>query len=41
MSRVSRPAAPGPEWLVVLSVAGRDAALTAVAVLLTVGDVIA
>jgi membrane-associated phospholipid phosphatase len=37
MSRMSWPAAPGPERLVLLSAPGRDAALTAVAVLLTVG----
>ena len=37
MSRMSWPAAPGPERLVLLSAPGRDAAVTAVAVLLTVG----
>jgi hypothetical protein len=41
MSRMNWPAAPGPERLVLLSDPGRDAALTAVAVLLTVGIVIA
>ena len=41
MSRMTWPAAPGPERLVLLSDPGRDAALTLVAVLLAVGVVIA
>jgi tetrahydromethanopterin S-methyltransferase subunit B len=37
MSRMSWPAAPGPERLVLLSAPGRDAVLATAAVLLTAG----